>query len=935
MDKGTHFFKCDFQVHSPRDINWEGDRPLTPEQRQLYAEEFIKKSREVGLTAIAITDHHDFGFFSIIKTAANNELDDNGEVYPANQQIIVFPGLEITLSTPACQAILILDADYPINDLNQILHLLAITPNDPNEPTTIQTTPISNTIVNGFEELHDKLNTIESLRGKFIILPNLSEGGRHTLLRAGNAEHYRKMPSVGGYLDGDISQHGTGNQNIVNGKAREYGYKSVGLFQTSDNRQRDFTKLGTHTTWVKWAIPTAEALRQACLAKESRICQNLPELPQIFISKIDVTNCKFLGSFVVEFNQQYNALIGGRGTGKSTILEYLRWGLCDKVTSSIDEEERTDIERRSQILIERTLIPFDGEVRVTFSLNGIIHVVKRNSVTKEIHLRIGDGTFQSVKEEDVRRILPVQAYSQKQLSSVGVRTDELKRFIQLPISNQLDDLKFQVGETSKKTRIAYNNYARKRELQNEIDQVNLEITSLEEQAESLRKSLRGISESDQQVIAKKQKYDNEQALVNKTIAEFSIVNTKIGELETSLNNYPEPFPSNLALENAELFQSLGTARENKIGEIKRMISQLKDVLNEGNMQEINGRLEEWRTLKSAFDIQYDAAIATATSNQATIQEIQRIEIRLQELKSSVLARAATITEIGNPEEEFVRLQDEWYQIHQRKIDLLNDQVYKFSELSKGLIKAEVTKSIDIRKIKDHLSSALYGTRINDTKIQGLCDHILTSDNPLQTWKEILVELKTLAEYKSFSESNVDIPVTPILTSCDFNDGNRNRIIELLTADNWLNISTTEIDFNPEFKYSTNIEMGDTIPFSEASAGQQATALLTVLLNQPGAPLIIDQPEDDIDNRAIDDIIKNIWQAKKKRQLIFSSHNANMVVNGDAELVVCFDYRESGNQTRGIIKAEGAIDFKGVRDEITSVMEGGEKAFILRKQKYGF
>lgn len=88
------------------------------------------------------------------------------------------------------------------------------------------------------------------------------------------------------------------------------------------------------------------------------------------------------------------------------------------------------------------------------------------------------------------------------------------------------------------------------------------------------------------------------------------------------------------------------------------------------------------------------------------------------------------------------------------------------------------------------------------------------------------------------------------------------------------------------------------------------------------------------NRAIDEVIKNIWDAKKHRQLIFTSHNANLVVNGDAELVVCCDYREAGNQTRGSIKAEGAIDTKAVKNEITSVMEGGEKAFRLRKDKYG-
>jgi len=130
-------------------------------------------------------------------------------------------------------------------------------------------------------------------------------------------------------------------------------------------------------------------------------------------------------------------------------------------------------------------------------------------------------------------------------------------------------------------------------------------------------------------------------------------------------------------------------------------------------------------------------------------------------------------------------------------------------------------------------------------------------------------------------------------------------------------------------------MGDKIPFEDSSAGQQATALLNVLLNQDGFPLIIDQPEDDIDNRAIEKIIHNIWSSKKKRQIIISSHNANIVVNGDSELVVCCDYNETSEQTKGHIKYEGSIDSENIRNEITSVMEGGEKAFRLRKEKYGF
>lgn len=935
MDKGAHFYKCDFQVHSPRDINWNGDRPLTPEQRKTYAEDFIKKCRELNLRAVAITDHHDFVFFPIIKEAAISELDNNGQPISDNQKIIVFPGLEITFSTPACQAILIIDADYPTNNLNQILHLLGITPNSADEPTTIATNPITNTIVNGFEELYNKLNSIEALKGKFIVLPNLNEGGRHTLLRAGNSEHYKKMPCVGGYVDGAITQHGNGNHNIVNGIAREWGYKSVALFQTSDNRRRDFAQLGSYTTWVKWATPTAEALRQACLAKESRLSQTTPDLPQINITKIDVTNSKFLGSFSVEFNQQYNAIIGGRGTGKSTILEYLRWGLCDQTEVTFAPEEQSEIEKRRQALIEKTLVPFNGEVRVTFSLNGITHIVKRNSVSKETVLKIGDGNFEQVKEEEIRRILPIQAYSQKQLSSVGVRTEELKRFIQLPIATQLNNLKFQISDCSKKIKSSYNNFVRKREIQNEIDQFNLEIKSLNNQVENLRKLLTGISEADQQTIAKKQKFDAEQNLISKSQSEIKIISNKIAELLTSLERYPEVFPENINIENHSLINSIDKARSSKFDEVKSIAKQLQDSLNAENLATFNDLISQWEQLKESFEIHYETVKRKASSNQTQLYEIKRIETRLQELSLSLNDRNSILKELGSPETEFVQLREEWFTLHQRKIDLLNEQSQKFSQLSKGLIKAEVTKSIDIRQIKNQITSAFQGTRIQENKIQSLCDSILSNENPLQGWKKLIHELKLLAEIKISEDKKIEIPDTPILDSCEYNEGNIMRIVEVLSPDSWLNLATTEIEFNPEFKYQTSNEMGDVIAFSEASAGQQATALLTVLLNQPGTPLIIDQPEDDIDNRAIEDIIKNIWEAKKKRQLIFTSHNANLVVNGDAELVVCCDYRESGNQTRGVIKAEGAIDFKNVREEITSVMEGGEKAFRLRKDKYGF
>ncbi|HEY4044415.1 MAG TPA: hypothetical protein VGM32_21580, partial [Rhodopila sp.] len=126
-----------------------------------------------------------------------------------------------------------------------------------------------------------------------------------------------------------------------------------------------------------------------------------------------------------------------------------------------------------------------------------------------------------------------------------------------------------------------------------------------------------------------------------------------------------------------------------------------------------------------------------------------------------------------------------------------------------------------------------------------------------------------------------------------------------------------------------------IPFSNASAGQQATALLETLLTQGTFPLIIDQPEEDLDNPVMLEIVAKIWQAKQRRQIIFASHNANLVVSGDAELVAWCNYRSMGDQSRGTIGGTGAIDVPEVREAIKKIMEGGEAAFKLRREKYGF
>jgi len=950
MNKGAHFYKCDFQIHSPRDIAWTGSKfgveesviaSLTPEQKQAidenkkqFAREYLEKMRTQGLNAIAITDHHDVEFVKIIRKEAeiqNQAFIDEGEYHKI---ITVFPGIELTLSNPVAQAIIIFDTNYSDSNLDSVINLLGIAPTNQYDRDTTATQRISEELIHNLSHLHKKLDEVRYCKGRYIILPNITKGGSHSILRNGFHEHYRKMPSVGGYVDKEISDE-SGYQNKLNGGDVNYGNKSVGVISTSDNRFEDGRELGNYFTYIKWAEPTAEAIRQACLAKQSRISQDEPELPQIFIQSIDVTNSKFLGTFNINFNQQYNTLIGGRGTGKSTVLEYLRWCLSDQTNISLDSEEITAIDKRRKALIKNTLQDLDGEVRVTMTKNGIPHIVKKMSSTNETQLKIGDNPFEIVSEDDVRRIIPVQSYSQRQLSNVGVRTEELKRFIDKPIQDELNSIGYKLNENKSRLKDAYSDYIRKKEITLEKENILLESKSLISQVDSIRKSLKGVSEDQQKIIGKKSGYDKEDAIVTKSVGELEIFKGKADELLDLLKLYPEQLGDIEDLENKDLIKSIHLEVSKKFEEIENLVKGIKLIFSDDSLKVLTEQIQKWNRIKEKFEGEYKTAKESSKASESQLIEIQKIENRIVEINAILVERDSILKEIGEPEEEFKSLREEWASLHKEKIDLLNTQATIFSDLSKGLIKAEVTKHLDLHNFKKTLKVTLEGSRIREDSLDKLEEYILKAVDPIQKFNQITEELRLMAEIKLSEDKSIELPLTPELISSGFTKEHLQKVCAFLKTENWILLSSDELDFIPEFRYTTNLQLGETIEFAQASAGQQATALLTVLLNQPGIPLLIDQPEDDIDNRAINKVIESIWEAKRNRQLIFTSHNANLVVNGDAELVICCDYKDTSSQTRGIIKHEGAIDKLDIRKEITSVMEGGEKAFKLRKAKYGF
>jgi type III restriction enzyme len=492
MDKGAHFFRSDFQVHSPRDRNWKGCKPTSHEDRMEFARQFVQACREQGLQAVGITDHHDICFVKYFQLAAQERENatcspsfEDFVIDPTRQKPVIFPGVEVSLSLP-CQVIVLLDAEADPTMQAKLLQAIGI---GNVSPDCNATAPEPKSVGQDLPGLDKRIREYANgcLDGRFIILPHVSDHGHRTLLRRNFQAHFAKMPCVGGYIEHDWRDHR--GKPKLDGSTREYGHKSIGIFQTSDSRSDDFQELGCRTTWVKMAEPTAEAIRQACLAKESRISQCEPLVPTTYISRIEVTTSKFMGGFDLEFNPQFNAIIGGRGTGKSTVLEHLRYAMQDQPVEYDSDIESTDGVARKRRLIQETLEKAKGRVTVHWVLDGTPHVVSYDSGSKEIYLQVGQNDRVLTTAENVRNLLPIRAYSQKPLSSVSGRTNELQRFVEQPIRDKLATFEDRIEGHRAQIRDTYSKILARKQLERNLASAKTELASLTARANAIQETL--------------------------------------------------------------------------------------------------------------------------------------------------------------------------------------------------------------------------------------------------------------------------------------------------------------------------------------------------------------------------------------------------------------------------------------------------------------
>ena len=580
-------------------------------------------------------------------------------------------------------------------------------------------------------------------------------------------------------------------------------------------------------------------------------------------------------------------------------------------------------------------MPLESHVEVHCTINGIAHVVRRYAKTGEVQLKVGNGEFEKVREGVIQSLLPVQAYSQKQLSSVAIRLDELLRFITSPIQRELEDIDRKLAEVSGRLRENYGTLQRYRVLVNDIERSTVRMTSLAEQAQSLRDGLAGLSDADRLILDNKAFYDNTksastlwaqqaelaQASLHTTL---SVINGTLNRLEV-----PEDVPEAARLEAGSLVaQSRAAIEALRAGVSKASDEFAAALAPSGGVTKAADLLAE--KIKS-YEEGYAAVKHHSTAHEVKLRELAALENQQKVARDLLQKQEQELAQLANPLVRHLERRKELETLNAERSHALDAQCSSLSKSSDGLIRASLAVGRGFAGAQEKFKGLIAGSNVRGTKVESLFDELSAESEPVATWEVALNELESLMLQEP--DADVRSEQTPVLTRLGLSVSDQKKLAPRLTPDGWLDLSLTPLTDHPEFKYRS--KEAEYIPFGSASAGQQATALLTTLLSQEGMPLVIDQPEDDLDSETVQQIVSKIWESKGRRQLIFSSHNANLVVNGDADLVLVCAYSAAGDQSAGRIKVEGAIDVDEVRTEITTVMEGGEKAFLLRKEKYGF
>ncbi len=922
---GTRWFKCDLHLHTPASKCFK-DTTVTPEQ-------WIEEAERKGLNCVAVTDHNTAEWIDRIKEVA------------AIKKIFVFPGVEITCSDSKVHLLVLFDMHITTQEVEDFITLTGIERRKFGEQDAHSSLSVEEVmelaikkgalcIPAHIDEYNGLCQVANTLRDQ-IFNKNLFLGVQvvHEELLVDNNSYNKTyaLEKINKYYNKEavspaqytIKEDRLKDWRSVVVQAIKYG-KAILTFSDNPHAEKDSKHglwgIGRRYSWIKMdKTPSLESLRHALLLPKFRIkndfvCKGKPYTkPDVWFNKIVIMGTEISRSnstpLTIEFGPQMNTIIGGRGSGKSSILHFIR-GVFSKENElaslpTVINEFKNFFKLKDSS--NQGVLKNNCKIEIYITRKGEEYILRMQQLqnSKDVKiLKINAQGFEEELQEDTISFFNFDIFSQKQIYEIATNLNSLR--------DRIDDSNSEIAILKKDLGLIERQYLEKsaelRTLKLLVENkgiVNAQIVDISGRIDRYKAS--GIETELHNIDV----YQKDSKVLNGLVIHIEEKSEVFTELEKAVS--VEINIDDISEDHKAKLSKMIEAANEKVAKVKSSLQKLKSEYLQIS-KEFNSEIQDsdWKIEFLNCEKEFERKKQELSESGAF--EIEQVEDDISQLRNM----QDELFTISETEQVIVKKQEEKQSLRQQYIDKrisITERRKKFlNELLKDVnVRAKVEMCRDIDNLEDQL-------RQNINIDYGVFDADI--DTLVKTWSITGESV----------ESNNDKIVTAIQnvfngTSTQFYAKFNSRILGLSSEQiDCFGILFPEDKIKLEYKTSSN----QWKELSNASAGQKTAAILTLILCQGTTPLILDQPEDDLDNNLIYDlVVEQLRKTKECRQIICVTHNANIPVNGDSEHIIVMD-----SETKHIeAKQAGCIEDNSIKKSICNIMEGGPEAFEMRSMRY--
>ncbi len=608
------------------------------------------------------------------------------------------------------------------------------------------------------------------------------------------------------------------------------------------------------------------------------------------IESLEINKAKYIGRqapLECQFSPFLNTIIGGRGSGKSTMLEFMRFVF--RRHTELPEAIKSDFDKYFQVS-GNNLLTNDSQLRLIYQKDGSRYRLNWSADAKLTALEVyKNGSWQATDGE-IATLFPVQIYSQKQIFELAKNPQTLLEIID-------KDARVHYGDFEEKSNSLTHRYKQIRQKIGQIKEQIKQTNKLKGELADLNRQIEQIEQSGHKDILQTYRHRKSQlAGIQRLQETWQVASEKLAKIAEEI-------------EPVDLEEAVFTPKDDLTNAVHQQRQYWQETAKKVSVmaQEAATRYQNWQQQRETAQWQQD--INRDVSQYKAIQvQLERQGIDPEKYPMLLQSQAITKNQLTQMGEYQVALKEWEDRLSEIKGDIAKNRV-QLTQNRQAFLETVLQGNPDIK-----IEVLPYGENKQslEKKVRQLlqCEYKYSKD---------IEALMSVGNYQNLKKA-----VKKIYKQEELPQDKRfyQHLLDLNQE-----ARTDFILWHPEDNLKITFAQGQAL--ETGSAGQKCAALLAFILSYGDEPLLLDQPEDDLDNELIYDlIVKQIRATKHKRQIIIVTHNANIVVNGNAEMVVPMTVR--GGQS--VIQDQASIQNNAIRKKICKVLEGGEKAFSYRYKR---